>query len=261
MSRPSVTLDNYREVYAYYQDHQQHLVAARLLHGTLSVAYHPQVSYADGAEEKIEGLLNVSRQLVLAANHTYWADPCVVATLPRTQTLLRPLLGTTFIPSKAPIFSNLILRRIVDGLGAVPVFRVEDLEVAGEDAHEAEQSRLLRRAGSLLLETCTVKLDGGQHMAIFPEGTRNEGDPLKVQRLHGGVGRMVCGVSQVEQPAIVPVGVHYDERSRLRLEPSVYIGEPSSEPFAKPREVMNWMRSVLQDCVDASVQLSQTRRY
>ncbi len=276
MRRPEVSITNQSEVYNFYKQYRPNLSTAWLLHHALGTVFHPKVAYADGAEEAITSLLADKRPIVLAANHTKAVDPCIIAALPSQQKSLRSLIGNTFIPSKSPIFKP-VLRRIIDGLGAIPVFREEDglelLEIArsqsdsdqaktflsgGEVASVTESvlslnSTLIAAAGSRLVQISVARMNAGQNMAIFPEGTRNKtDDPTRVQELNRGIGLMVCKVKDAPQPPIIPMGIFYgDQSGSYGRAPYVYIGQPSLEPFLRPRAVMAWLGEELQNCATA----------
>lgn len=247
MSRPKIELDNYAEVYSYYREHKQGPRVAKVLHTVLGLAFRGKLGFSPGAEEQLESIFIRNRGVVLAANHVKGIDPCVIAALPARRKSLKPLTGTAFIPAKPSIFIPGV-RHVVDGLGAVPVWRKKD-------AKTPEQHAILGNANRALLATCVAKMDQGEHMAIFPEGTRNKIDPLKVQQLQGGIGLMVCRVSKVEQPAIVPIGIYYPDNNLGGIHPNVWLGNPSDEPFSKPRQLMDWLPDQLQASVDQAARL------
>ncbi len=248
MPRPKIELSNYSEVYDFYREHKQGPTTSRVLYGALGLIFRPRVGYAEGAQDGIATLLDNGRTVVLASNHTRGTDPCVIAALPAREEVLKTLVGNAFIPSKPSIFKSRTVRRLVDGLGAVPIWREEDLDTTTDRTQ-------FNSATKKFLSTCIAKLDNGEHMGIFPEGTRNKVDPNRVQQLKGGVGLMICRVSKVEQPAIVPIGINYEEGLRGLMTPKVWIGNPSDEPFEKPRQVVNWLPDQLQTCVDQAAEL------
>lgn len=248
MPRPKIELSNYSEVYDFYRDHKQGPKTSRVLYGALGLAFRPRVGYAEGARDGLASMLDSGRTVVLAANHTKGTDPCVIAALPAREEVLKTLVGNAFIPSKPSIFKNGIVRRLVDGLGAVPIWRDEDVDTTTDRSQSGSATKKF-------LATCIAKLDGGEHMGIFPEGTRNKVDPSRVQELKGGVGLMICRVTKVEQPAIVPIGVHYEEGLHGLVTPKVWIGNPSDEPFARPRDVVDWLPDQMQTCVDQAANL------
>lgn len=243
MSRPKIQVENYQAVYDYYRTHRQGKLAAKVLHGALGTAFRAKIGFEKDAAQKISEIFESGRTVVLASNHVKAVDPCVIAALPSRSDVMKPVNGTTFIPAKPSIFKVGAVRRLVDGLGAVPVWRDGDIDPSTQKTAYASASRVM-------LTTCVAKMNAGEHMAIFPEGTRNKIDPARVQELKGGVGLMICKVSKVEQPAIIPIGIHYDESGLGMLSPTVCIGIPSDAPFARPREVMDWLPDRMQTVVD-----------
>lgn len=252
MKRPKVSLENHKELYEFYQQHRQGQKSSKVLHSALSIAFKPRVHFADGAEQAIDQLFKAGRTVVLASNHIRAVDPCVIASLPIHQELFRPLLGNTFIPSKKSIQSIPVVRHLVDGLGAVPTFRQKDVK------SKADESRL-SGASRGLLKTAILRMEHGQHMAVFPEGERNKTDTSRIQDLQKGVGLMVCKVTDVEQPAIVPMAIHYDSSSVTSLRsPHVFVGSPSIEPFARGRDLLGWLPGQMQLCLNEVQTLSNT---
>lgn len=249
MKRPEVTAPNYEEVYDFYTDYRPSRAASHLLYGVMGVAFAPRVTFAEESKEQIDEILSGGKTVVLASNHLSLADPCNIAAMPMRERTLRPLAGNSFIPSKASLFGNTVLRRAVDGLGAVPVFREQDVP----EGSPVSARRTIRK----FIEMCTSRLDSGQHMAIFAEGTRNGTDPTKIQKLSGGIGAVVCRVSQVEQPPIIPIALHYD---RSKRSPLVYVGQPSPKPFDRAEDVMNWLGPNLQNCLDSAIAVSEQTR-
>lgn len=260
MKRPPVTLENYVNVYDFYKSYEPSRLGTLMLYGALGAAFSPHVVYGDTVRPQIDEALGKNRPLVIVANHTRDIDPCIMASTLIRQPSLRPLMGNTFIPAKSPIFHDLIksprflnygLRRAVDGLYAIPVFRGKDY---------GDKNPTLVPASKRLLDTCIAKLNLGDHMAILGEGERNTKDPTKVQKIQAGVGVMVCRVSEVEQPALLPMGIYYGEDKEYGRRPTVYFGDLSTEPFGNRRDVINWLQIELQNSVDAAVEYSQANR-
>lgn len=245
MKRPKVALDNYKDLYEFYKNHRQGKRAAKFLHGIMGIAFAPEVTYAVGAKEQIEKTFESGRTIVLASNHVRAIDPCIIAALPVREPTFSPLLGNTFIPSKKSIQAKPVVRRVVDGLGAVPVFRKKDIKTEADKKYMSGASRMF-------LKTVLERMNEGQNMALFPEGERNTGDPSRVQQLQAGIGLMVCTVSKVEQPTIVPMGISYAEGFRGARQPQVFIGNPSTTNFLKSKDVLEWLPEQLQACVNAA---------
>ena len=201
MSRPRINLENYAEVYNYYKGYRPTPVASWTLHAALGAVFAPQVAYAPGAKKQIADLLHNHKSVVLAANHTKAIDPCLIAALPVRQHAFRPLIGNTFIPSKKSIFKNPLVRRAVDGLGAVPVFRQKDTELEQDTS-----SNLPRASLTAFVKTSVARLIDRQNMAIYPVGARKKGDDTKCHELPDGIDLMVGRVSRVPEPPVYPLG-------------------------------------------------------
>ncbi len=248
MTRPRIKLENHKEIYEFYSSHRQGKRSAQFLHGVLGKTFAPIVHYAEGAEDRLVEFFEQGRPIVIASNHLKAVDPCIIAAMPIREKVFEPLLGNTFIPSKRSIQAIPVVRHIVDGLGAVPVFRQKDVK------NDVEQ-KYLNGAARGILNTAIARMDSGQHMAVFPEGERNIDDPTKIQPLTKGIGLMVCKVSQVEQPAIMPMAMVYSGNGvRSQRTPTVFIGEPSLEVFEKPRDVLAWLPDRMQQSLDSAIQ-------
>lgn len=235
MKRPKVTIENSELVYEHYSESAMNPRFARLAFHGFAKIFRSNISWSEGVQETVDEFLTSGGQLVLAANHLSDYDQFVLAALPIQERVLRPLIGTSFIPAKQPLFAKPGLRHAVDALGAIPVFRRKDAEHRGD-------------ATDQYLQACTTRLQHGQHMAIFPEGTRNKTEPEKVQKLFGGLGKTVCG-SMVENLLILPVGINFADGVR---KPRVHLGELVTPPFTEPELVTKQLEANLQASVDAT---------
>src|SRR5690606_6590078 len=121
--------------------------------------------------------------------------------------------GRTFIPAEPSLFSRpgwkgWLLRRAVDGLGAVPTFRLEDLRRRGIEVAPEIEARY-RQAIVRASETQVAKLVAGHSMAGFWEGTRNRSDYRVVQPLRKGIAHTVITAAEQVPLALLPVGFSY----------------------------------------------------
>ncbi len=248
MRRPPVTLENYQQVYDFYTEYRPYQRTTKTLGRLMACLFKPQVTYAEGAEEQIAELFDNDRSIVIASNHVSATDPPVIAAMAMRESVLQPMIGNSFIPAKASLFKR-PLRHAVDGLGSIPVFRKEDAT--------PETEALLLRAGSRLFRTCIARLNAGQNMVIFPEATRNQ-NPDNLLKLQNGVGKMVCAVSDVEQPAVVPMAIRYDGTRPGMRKPVVYVSNPSEEPFTRSRDVMSWLQPAMQESLDSVIEISKS---
>ncbi len=255
MGRPQVTLENYEEVYRFYKDYRPTKLTAWILSGGLGLKFRPSVHFAPGAEERVDEIIKSGRPLVIASNHLLDTDPRIIAAAAARESVLRRLVGNTFIPSKSPIFyspdpsvKQRFEKYAVDGLGAIPVYREKDF------MNDEAALKMVRKTLRPFMDVSVGRLNQGMNMAIFPEGERNEADPEKVQPLFSGIGSMVCRVSKVEQPAVLPWAIWYTEEGMQK--PIVWIEQPSDERFTKPREVSDWLHPQMQTALDRAIALA-----
>jgi 1-acyl-sn-glycerol-3-phosphate acyltransferase len=253
MNRPEVTFQNHEEVYKFYTTYKPRPHTSSALYKAMGTVFTPRVTYAEGSQKTITDLLDSGRTLVLASNHTKNLDPCNIAAMANREATFRPIVGNSFIPSKMALFRRPGIRQIIDGLGAVPVYRLKDAE--REKTKNPDSSPSYRKTIPELLDLCTDRLNDGQHMAIFAEGERNVKDITKLQPLFEGIGKIVCDAT--EQPAIVPMAIRYGDSLRDQyLAPDIFVGEPATDSFTHRKEVTAWLVTALQHCIDESINLS-----
>lgn len=280
MSKPLVTLENYENVYNYYQEHIQNPTAAWASHTLLAAAIRPHVGTVHpDIPAQLDSFHDAGYQFVIAANHLSDIDPPVIASLTRHFAPFRLLEGNTFIPSKSSLFHNPLLRRIIDGLGATPQFRTSDVGRDGQPL--PDKVRELRNAArDRSFEMARHKLQvQGQNMAIFPEKTRNTVDPSRLQKLGFGLGEILCNLNPELKLVIVPVGVYYGspelnamyqsgredpaahtskpartigmiKRLNAQRKPFTVIGQPVAGPFISKDDFYPTLHQNMQESID-----------
>jgi hypothetical protein len=262
MGRPRVELANFDHVYRYYERHRQNRVFALIMHVLFARVYRCDVSYEPGAEDAIREALAAENRLILSPNHTTADDQYVIVSVVQKLHALRPLRGTTFIPSEPSLFTRRgvagrMLRRGVDGLGAVPTFRLEDLRRAGvERTPEIEDQH--RRSMERASDAQVAKLLHGECMAGFWEGTRNRTDYRVVQPLKKGIAHTVIEAAEQVPVLLVPMGFYYggepadyrhpDLPGRHR--PLVRVGVPIPVTTSSTDELIALLHPAMQLCVD-----------
>lgn len=265
MKRPAAEMTNYESVYRYYEAHEQNKAFARFAHLVFAKVFRLDLSTGPGVEDAIrEGMANGTR-FIVSPNHITGDDQYVIVSLAQHLKVLHPLRGNTFIPSEPSLFirsgiAGKLLRRSVDGLGALPTFRLEDLRRQGiEQTPEIEE--LHRRCMVEASETQVTKLEHGQHMAGFWEGTRNRTDYRVVQPLKKGMAHTAIAAAKKVKVAILPVGFYYGSEPEDykrpdvpgKHAPHVHVGMPIPVDSADANEIVDLVHPAIQRCVDVVV--------
>lgn len=265
MRRPAVRIDDFEAVYDYYERHRQSRLFARSMHALFARVYRADITCEPGVEDAISRALADGARLVISPNHTTADDQYVVVSVVQQLRALRPLRGTTFIPSEPSLFTRsgvggTLLRRAVDGLGAVPTFRVEDLRRAGveltDEVHDLHRRSMVRAS-----ETQVAKLIDGECMAGFWEGTRNRSDFRVVQPLKKGIAHTAIAASKEVPVLVLPMGIYYGgepedyRRPALpgRHKPLVSLGTPIPVLTTSADELIARLHPAMQRCVDEVV--------
>lgn len=241
MKRPEISVQNHRAVYDYYESRRPNVLATKAALKVSGAIWWPEVKYQADAQLEIVDALKADTRLLLACNHLTMVDQFPVAAALQKDATFKSALGNMFIPAKAPHFEQKIAQRILSAMGAVPVFRPQD--VAGSD-------EVFKDSTYSFIDMAIQKINAGQHMFIFPEGTRNKNDPSRLGTINGGIARIAMGVADDTPIAVVPVGLWYGDTP---LQPSVVVGSPINGPFAKRNEVMTPLRAGLATCVQQAI--------
>jgi len=162
-------LDHHESVYEYYRHHEQSMAFARFAGAVLARVYKPTITCDDGAEDAISEALAGGARVVISPNHTTADDQYVIVAMAQKLRALQPIRGRAFIPAEPSLFSRSgmggkLLRRSVDGLGAIPTFRLEDLRRKGIEITDEIEERY-RQAIVRCSDTQVAKLVAGHSMA------------------------------------------------------------------------------------------------
>lgn len=237
MSRPEVTLENYEELYSYYGQHEPSELALKGLHLATRAIYMPETHYAAGAEATITSLLENDHRLIMTCNHINMLDQLPVAAMMREEEAFRPVVGHTSILAKQPYFRNPLARRLMDTMGAIPVFRAQDTEGS------SNKDRLA--AANAMIGAAVERIEAGGHLFLFPEGTRNRDDRTKLGKIQSGVGRIATRSAEVASVAIVPMAIWYGNGSRHSLQPTIFVNKPITKPFETPNKLTHRLAGVM----------------
>jgi 1-acyl-sn-glycerol-3-phosphate acyltransferase len=254
MKRPEVKLENYQAVYDFYKHYRSPRLAYQIGHRAMAAVYRPDVHYAPGAQDVIANHLQTGTRLILASNHVNNQDQYIVAAMAQREKVLRPMRGRTFIPAKESLFQNPLLRLGVDFMGAIPTFRQKD--VSGTDSNDetanAKQA-LQRSAASRLLGVSVQRITSGDHIAIFPEGTRNTGDVTQVQPAKRGISVIVGGLEDIPV-ALVPTGIFYGQGDDFdKRRPTVFVDIPLGRSFLQSPSLLTDIQTSLQSSLDQAI--------
>ncbi len=216
--RPEVTLGNWREVYEFYGEHRPSKLVLHGLHRAASLVYRPNIGYIDDAEQKLEAALDEGTRLFIVSNHLHVADQFPIAAMMQRGPMCR-VIGDTVTLAKQPYFTG-AWRLPFDALGAVPVYREQDINGKLGAREQVEMSKTLFRV------VASRVLDGAS-VLMFPEGTRNHDSPRELRAVGSGIGRMVLACAgQGASVAIVPVGLWPGEDRLHSFTPNMAVGEP-----------------------------------
>ena len=175
---------------------------------TFVIAIVRVLLYFNYKKIEIHGLENIpSGRVIFVGNHQNGLiDPLLIAAFNK-----KP---TTFY-TRASVFNNPIVSRILHYLGLLPIFRFRD------------GSRNLRNNIELFEKGAYALLEKGEAIALFPEG--NHGAKRQIRPLKKGVIRLIETIYQKdssEEVFLVPVGFNYLELAQFKDEVSVRFGKP-----------------------------------
>ncbi|MEV0948058.1 lysophospholipid acyltransferase family protein [Rhodococcus sp. NPDC049939] len=247
MGRPEVSLENFGEVYEFYRDHQQNRLLAKLAYASLYVIYRPRIRYAEGAKAHLEALLKSGAVLIVAANHVTHSDQYTLAAT-AWNSPLRRVIGRTRVLAKDDLFVDPGLRKKLDMMGSIPVFRSKNHGL-----------RAVAAAGKLMMDISAERLRRGDSLAIFPEGTCNEEDPTQLQLINSGIGHIAKrAVDRGVSPVLLSVGISYGPDAQGPdtenvKSASVYIGQPFPDLPSRPMDIARVVQKDLQSAVDGAV--------
>ena len=159
---------------------------------------------------EIHGLENIPRgRVIFVGNHQNGLiDPLLIAAFNKR--------STTFY-TRASVFKNPIVSKILHYLGLLPIFRFRD------------GGRNLRNNIELFEKGADALIGRGEAIVLFPEG--NHGAERRVRPLKKGVIRLLETIYQKdssEEVFLVPIGFNYERLEQFKDKVSVRFGSPIS---------------------------------
>lgn len=201
----------------------------------------------------IEHIPQTGGGILIAWHPNGLLDPALmISTFPRT----------VVFGARHGLFKWPVIGRIMKALGTVPIYRASDLKDANDETRRSANRQSL---DDLARAVCV-----GGFAALFPEGVSHD-DPF-LQELKTGAARLYYRARQLcaEQgvpPVIIPVGLHYDDKTTFRSNalveyhapmqiPSELLGpidEDDDETFrARSSELTRVLEPVLQEVTHAT---------
>jgi glycerol-3-phosphate O-acyltransferase/dihydroxyacetone phosphate acyltransferase len=156
---------------------------------------------------EVEGSASHDGPRLIVANHFGGLVDAIV--------VVRALGGLPYIVAKSTLFNPLPLKLILRALGVVPVYRrMDHSDVSKNTSSFDEVAKVLAK---------------GRTVLIFPEGTVT--DTQELQKVRTGAARMALSAieSGVENLAIIPVGITYEDKVSSRSRVLVEVGERITE--------------------------------
>jgi glycerol-3-phosphate O-acyltransferase/dihydroxyacetone phosphate acyltransferase len=195
---------------------------------------------------ELEGAENVPRDgplLVVANHHNSLVDPALLlAQLPRSPRFL----------AKSTLWQLPLLRQLLDGAAAIPVYRQQDTDAAGRDPHGTD-----RQAGNqTTFARCWEVLAAGGVVALFPEGISHDAPHLAP--LKTGAARIALEAEAAHGPLgirVLPVGLTFDDKGTFRSRALIHVGAPldlDAERKAhatEPRETVRTLTTRIDDAL------------
>jgi len=205
---------------------------------TFVIAIVRGLLYLNFKRIEIHGLENIPKgRVIFVGNHQNGLiDPLLIAAFNKR--------STTFY-TRASVFKNLIVSKILHYLGLLPIFRFRD------------GSRNLRNNIELFEKGADELVENGEAIALFPEG--NHGAKRRIRPLKKGVIRLLETIYQKdssEEVFLVPVGFNYERLEQFKDKVSVRFGSPISSLDLLNKEGL--IDLVLLDSIHQSLQTLTT---
>ncbi|RLB48404.1 MAG: hypothetical protein DRJ42_23305 [Deltaproteobacteria bacterium] len=167
------------------------------------------------------------REIEIVGEENVPADGPVVFVSNHPNALLDPFFLLCRSPrqvvflAKEPLFRMPLVGRLVKAFGSLPVYRKQD------GANPKDNAKTIA--------ACRAALEGGQAIALFPEGTTHSEPGLKP--LKSGAARIALSANSSGDRrgdlSIVPAGLYYSAKRTFRSEASLVYGAPIAVPVVE----------------------------
>ena len=230
---------------------------ANFYHSVLNSVLDPDVQFVGESETILEDRLEEGYGIALAFNHAKAIDPVHIAAMASKEPSFEPMVGHTMIGAKVGIHKAPVVGGIVPDLGSIPLWRKpSDVVKDPKELDESELSSIkiqLNETNTSFIRLMQLGMERGHHMVQFAEGTRNREDPLKIQDVRSGFGRVVAGV---EKPIWYGVGAIYygDEDNGTWRKPTMVVDlDLDSQARETPQQVKEVIMPKMQKALDTAV--------
>lgn len=267
-TKPTVVLENFKEVYQYVRDNPPDSRMTMLGQAGMSYIMHPRCFAVPGTLESLRDHSASNGQLLLIGNHVKGIDPLVVSVMQArigelafTRTHTSGIVKTSIMQNTVKELSvkgvkslaNPVVRWGVEQMRSIPAFREKDYQDEAGNIPQ-DKKRLLSAASMALLGVTYYRLEQGEHIAMYPEGERNKTDPLVVQEFMQGAamigkkGHDVTGGNL----AIQTFGTYYGDTT---LRPTVVLGDFINPAEHTRKELTKVMHDAVQHAVTVAADL------
>lgn len=232
-------LENYEQIYDEVERRKQSRRFALGFSALLRCVYAPNVIYMDGAKEGISEAINEGKTNIFAIGHRSLHDPNVAQAAVYREPLLRRRVGSINVWAKSPLF---VSEKRFDPtplltweMGGIPVFRKKDYPDASPE--------MLRAVGDRMTDATIAALQRGEDLAVFPEGTCNEGDPTQLLMINTGLAHVMHQTYDAQreddpeaepQFTLIPVGISYG----VNPQPDFWRARRATVAFGSPIDTL-----------------------
>lgn len=276
MKIPEISLANYAELYDYFEQHEQPQPITNLAHLALTGLWRVNASYDSGANDAIRELNADGTSFQLEMTHSSDRDQFAIGSVVQTERNLRFLRGHTHILSKPEVFSlspvdnpligaianpliNSLIKVGAVDLGAITTFRRKD--IAGINMPPDDIEELYARASERLTEVrASLITNKGNNEASFIEGTRNNTNWRRVQKLKKGLVELYKYLGEDIPTAVVPIGIYYPEKisldGRIKRDyrhPYMHFGYPLPIRFDSEEKVDSILHPKMQESLNEAI--------
>lgn len=240
MKKSDFSIENYDKILDHLGNKPMHGFLPRITNRNDTKKFNPIVDISDEAKSFMIDSISIGNPLIFVPNHIHIDDHHIVnASLSKLETVhgikdvRKHVVGNTVIWSKPGHFEeNWRDMMLLAYSNVFPAWREADLD----KNNGKNNAFLLGRAGLKLINLSLDHMKNGNNVLFFPEGTRNTGDPKKIQEIKNGVGELAVRAWKFNPDiAIMPIGIALNKPDGIPTKDvgedvvknaAVYFGDP-----------------------------------